>query len=126
MSKASFKLKTFESYSNESDIKKYLEQVKNENNYIKITSQLFDEILDEGFVDDLEEINNKKYTINDFVYFELKISETDKKGLINFDDIILNKFNDFDWELKELQEGYPTIVDFIDYDNGKIFIIKLK
>jgi len=35
----------------------------------------------------------------------------------------LEKWNDFDIEFKE-NGHYPGYLDFIDYDNGKLFIIK--
>jgi len=56
---------------------------------------------------------------------KLQLSSQDKKGLINFNDDTLEKFNQLDIQLKEKQEYPYKILDFIDYDNGEILIIKL-
>jgi hypothetical protein len=101
-------------------------QVYNDDEYNDITSKIWEDIQEEGFVDDLEDYYDEKYNKDDFEYIMLKISDTDKQGLINFDEEIVEKFADFDFELKKEQEpDYPTMVDFIDYDNGMVYIIRL-
>ena len=61
-----------------------------------------------------------------FEYTVLNISEEDQKGLIEGDDDVINKFNEFDLELKKEQgSDYPTICDFIDYKKGIVYIIRL-
>ena len=46
-------------------------------------------------------------------------------GLINMEDDIIEKFNDFDIKLKETQEYPYDTLDFIDYDKGIVYIIRL-
>lgn len=103
----------------------YLKQVHNLS-FKPITNFLFNEILEEGFVDDLIEMYNYDYTKNDFEYSELQLDLNDKMGLKTFVEDVINKFNSFDILLKDSQNGYPKIVDFIDYDKGIVYIIKAK
>lgn len=119
-------IKTFESHASyEEDIEKYYTQAIL-GYYDELTTILFDLIAEEGFVEDLEHINDAEFEAQDFEYLILDISEEDKEGLINFDDEIVNKFNDFDFKLKESQmPDYPTSVDFIDYEKGVVYIIRL-
>ncbi len=111
-------IKYFENY----DSTDYLNQVET-NSYIKITRHLYEFVSDEGFVDELENHFKKEFDQSDFEYTELNLSTDDKTGLINFDENVINKFNEFDIQLKE--KYYPTICDFINYDKGEVYIIKL-
>jgi len=105
--------------------KNYMLQIFDEE-YLDITNELWNDIQEEGFVDDLDDYYEETYEKEDFEYIKLNISKEDKQGLINFDDEIVNKFADFDFELKKEQEpDYPTMVDFIDYDKGIVYIIRL-
>jgi len=103
----------------------YLKQLKNLS-FKPITNSLFNEILEEGFVDDLIEIYNYDYSKSDFEYSELQLDLNDKIGLKTFEGEIISKFNKFDILLKDSQSGYPKIVDFIDYDKGVVYIVKAK
>ena len=115
--------KIFESY--ESNIENYIKQTVI-GEYNELTEDLYSIICEEGFVSDLEEINEQEYDINDFEYLTLNLIDEDKHGLIDFDDKIVDKFNDFDFRLKESQmPDYPSTVDFIDYEKGIVYIIRL-
>lgn len=106
-------------------IKSYLKQV---DTYIynPISMMLFTEISQEGHVTSLREVYERKFTKKDFEYLILNISKKDQDGLKAYKDSAVNKFNRFDIELKERQKGYPKIVDFIDYDNGVVYIVRVK
>jgi len=113
---------------------KYLRKFENNNylkqvhigEYVDITDELWNEIQEEGFVDDLNDYYGETYEQDDFETLILDISDDDKEGLIDFNDDTVNKFADFDYNLKKEQEPeYPTMVDFIDYDNGIVYIIRL-
>lgn len=106
-------------------VKDYLEQLK-KLVFKPITNFLFNEIEEEGFVDDLIEIYEHDYNKFDFEYSELQLDINDKIGLKSFEDEVVNKFNQFDILLKDSQSGYPKIVDFIDYNKGIVYIIKAK
>ena len=94
--------------------------------YEDLTDDLWEGIQEEGFVDDLIDFYGETYEQEDFEYIILNISDEDKNGLISGDNNTLDKFNDFDLELKKEQEpDYPTMVDFIDYDNGLVYVIRL-
>ncbi len=108
------------------DIDEYIEQVKN-NKFIPMSAYLYKQILDEGYVDDLNEYYDTIYDQNSFEYLNLKLTKDDIFGLKMYDKITLDKFNRFDIKLKNLdRDTYPRIVDFIDYDLGKVFVVKLK
>ncbi len=101
----------------------YIKQV-NTNEYLGLTKKLFNEIEEEGWLGDLEEHYDSGFSVKDFKYTKLELSDNDKKGLKNFDDDVVNKFNDFDIELKS-KEAYPyKTIDMIDYDKGIVYIIK--
>lgn len=119
-------IKKFESHKTyKEDIERYYTQTVL-GDYDMLTNILFDIIAEEGFVGDLEEINEEEYDTEDFEYLVLDISEEDRQGLINMDEETVNKFADFDIRLKESQMPYyPTTVDFIDYGQGKVYIIRL-
>jgi hypothetical protein len=50
--------------------------------------------------------------------------DEDKNGLINFDDDVVNDFNEFDIELKDSQKYPYNMIDMIDYNNGIVYILK--
>jgi len=119
------KVRLFNKFINESlTVDDYINQL-NSNEYLKLTKKLFNDIEDEGWLEQLEEFYNKKFDVNNFKYMMLKLTNNDKQGLINFDDDTIEKFNDFDIKLKS-RDKYPyNKLDLIDYDNGIVFIVKL-
>lgn len=121
-------LKIYENFLSDPDIKNYLDQVRR-TEFKPLTKELFDFIQEEGFFDDLENYYDNKYSISDFLYIDLKLTNLDKIGLKKFDDDIVNKFADFDYLLKKSADDkgeYTKICDFIDYEKGIVHIIKLK
>jgi len=105
----------------------YLRQIRY-GKYKPLSKKLFKNIVDEGFVTELEEIYNLiKLNKNNFKYIILSLTKKDKQGLANLNDLVVEKFNRLDIELKEMQnrQKYPTLVDFIDYNNGTVYIIGL-
>lgn len=101
----------------------YWEQVESPDGWLPLNDGLYDGIIEEGWVEDLEFVYDDIY-ITDFVYKKLKLTKEDEIGLFNFDIDVINKFNDFDIELKNKQEYPYEILDFLDYISGDIFIIK--
>lgn len=115
-------IKINESISEEKTIDDYLSEVFLSDDYKELTNKLFDLISIEGWLVSIEEEFNEEYTKEDFEYIKLKLSESDKLGLINMDDDIVNKFSAFDLKLKEGQEHPYDTLDFIDYDKGIAYI----
>lgn len=114
-------IKLFEAYS----VHDYL-TLSFTQEYEDLTDYLWENIIEEGFVEELENYYEIEYNKSDFEYIILNISNDDKNGLIDDDDDVINKFLMFDIELKKEQEpDYPTMVDFIDYDDGIVYIIRL-
>lgn len=111
-----------ESLSN--DIDKYLEQI-NSGEYSEATNELYDFISTEGWLSELEEFYNTDYSVEDFEYLILDISDKDRNGLIHMDESVVNKFNDLDIKIKEITSYPYDVLDFIDYDKGKVYIIRL-
>jgi len=76
-----------------------------------------------GWIDDASRLNHGKtgYKKEDYEFIELDISEIDEFGLATKDESTIEKYNDFDIELKEkiYDDGY---LDLIDYDEGKVRI----
>lgn len=102
----------------------YMAQVEG-GNYNPLTPDLFDMIEEEGWLFELEEEFGAEYDEGDFEYMTLDLTEEDKKGLLNFDNEIVEKFNAFDIELKALGKYPFSTLDFIDYDKGIVYIIRL-
>jgi hypothetical protein len=102
----------------------YMNQL-NTNEYLNLSNKLFNDIEDEGWLEQLEEFYKRKFDKTNFKYMTLKLTDNDKQGLINFDDDIIEKFNDFDIKLKSMDKYPFTKLDLIDYDNGIVFIVKL-
>lgn len=119
------KVKSFNQFINESlRVDDYINQL-NTNEYINITNKLFNDIEDEGWLEQLEDFYNRKFDKTNFKYMTLKLTENDKQGLVNFDDDVIEKFNDFDIKLKSMDKYPFKKLDLIDYDNGIVFIVKL-
>ena len=57
----------------------------------------------------------------DLEYMVLTIPKEDKEGLKKFSEPIIEKYNSFDIWLKN---NFKNHIDFIDYDNGEIKIIR--
>ena len=110
--------------SEEKILKQYLLQTEN-GNYKEIIDELFDLISNEGWLDQLEEEYKTEYTKDDFEYIELKITNDVKKNLMKYDELTLELFNEFDIKLKEQGEYPYDTLDFIDYEKGIIYIIRL-
>jgi hypothetical protein len=117
-----FKLFIYEELDN-SIRKYYWMQINDENNWIPLTDKLYNDIMEEGWIDDLEYVY-KNINKNDIVYKELILIDEDKSGLIEFDDDIINNFNEFDIEIKDKQKYPFNMIDMIDYENGKVYILK--
>lgn len=105
-------------------IEDYLTQVYT-GEYNELTEELFDIISMEGWLVSIEEEFGEEYFQDDFEFITLNLSSTDKNGLINSDENIIEKFNDFDMRLKSNQEYPYDTLDFIDYDKGIVYIIRL-
>ncbi len=104
-----------------SPIEDYLNQVK-VGNFIPITNKIYRIIKNDGWVAELE-LFGYNCNIQNFEYIILNLSASDKTGLQNLDDDVVDAFNIFDIKLKDT---YKNTVDFIDYDKGVIHIVRLK
>ena len=114
------RIKLFEDYHSN----KWMTFIDNimKSEFLPITDELWDAIESDGYT---EEVNDYEgdFDRNNYSYTEAQISDEDKQGLINMDNNFVEKWNDFDIQFKE-QGYYPNYLDFIDYDEGKIYIIK--
>lgn len=99
------------------DVNDYINQLNN-NEYSKLTNKLFNDIEDEGWLEQLEDFYNRKFNKNDFSFTTLKLTTNDRNGLINFDDDVIEKFNDFDIKLKSMSKYPFNRLDLIDYDSS--------
>jgi hypothetical protein len=117
-----YKLFIYEELDN-SIRKYYWMQINNDEGWKLITDELYNDLLDEGWIEDLEYVYgdvNKE----DIVFKELELIDEDRIGLINFYDDILNDFNELDIEIKNGQKYPFNMIDMIDYNNGKVYILK--
>jgi hypothetical protein len=81
-----------------------------------ITPKLFKTIQWDGLDEE-----TGKYKPSQWKFTELKLSVTDKKGLINLSPDQIEKFNNFDIELKNKYK--LKLIDLIDYSEGRVFIV---
>ena len=119
-------LKNFKKFSiNENlDIDNYLDQLNDDTRYLSITKKLYNEIEEEGWVEQLEDFYNKTLNKFNFKYMILNLNKNDQKGLIEFNEDTIEKFNDFDIQLKSMDKYPFQKLDFIDYEKGIVYIIK--
>jgi len=107
----------------DTDFDFYMNQINNPNEWIPITNKLYNLIEEEGWVDELTS-NTDDNIKNKFTYKELELLDIDKNGLIEGEDSSIEFFNELDILLKSSQEYPYNTLDFIDYDKGKVYIIK--
>ena len=117
-----YKLFIYEEIDN-SIRKYYWMQINNDKDWKPITDKFFDDLCNEGWIEDLEyvydDVTKDRITVK-----ELDLIEEDKQGLMDFDDDIVNDFNDFDIEIKDKQKYPFNMIDVIDYDKGIVYILK--
>ena len=90
-----------------------------ENSFFEpISDYIWDSIQNDGWDEELDDFEKSNYS-----YIILNIPEADSQGLKKFENEIVEKYNSFDIDLKD-KYGTQKYLDFIDYDDGKIFIIK--
>jgi len=81
----------------------------------------------DGWIDDASRLHHGKKgdKKEDYEFIELNLPESDEFGLTTNDEEFVNKYNEFDIELKEqlYDKGY---LDLIDYEGGKVYIVKIK
>lgn len=96
-------------------------------NYQELTDDIWEALEWDGWIDDASRLHygKKGDKREDYEFIELDIPETDEFGLATKDDDAINKYNEFDIELKEklYDKGY---LDLINYDEGKVRIVKIK
>lgn len=105
-------------------IDEYINQVEY-GDYEELTQKLYDFIYIEGWLVSIEDEFDEEYDREDFEYLTLNLSDEDRNGLKNMDEYVLEKFNSFDMKLKERGEYPYDTLDFIDYDNGIVYIIRM-
>jgi len=119
-----YKLFIYEELDN-SVRKYYWMQINNENNWNPITDKMFDDLCDEGWIEDLEYVYDD-ITKDNIIVKELELIDEDKIGLVSFNDDVINDFNELDIEIKDKQKYPFNMIDMIDYENGKVYILKYK
>jgi hypothetical protein len=116
-------LQTFKIFeNNDSQIwKPFIERIM-KSDFEPITDEIWDSLESEGYTEEVNDYDGD-FNRDNYRFVEIELSESDKQGLINMEENIIEKWNDFDIFFKE--EGYyPNYLDFIDYDEGKLFIVK--
>jgi len=95
--------------------------------YQELTNDVWDSLQWDGWIDDASRLHHGKRgeKREDYEFIELDIPEADEFGLATNDEEIIEKYNEFDIELKDklYDKGY---LDIIDYDEGKVRIVKIK
>ena len=94
--------------------------------YIGLTPEVFDFIVQEGWIESIEDDQERGLCFADFEFLTLNLSPDDKSRLHQLDQNTIEKFNELDIRIKN-QQKYPYYtLDFIDYDEGVIYIIRFK
>jgi hypothetical protein len=108
---------TFNAINKQAFFDTLITQILNDSLYQKCTNEIFDIIQTEGLD---EEFN--KFKKSDWTFITLQIPENISNKIKNFDNEILNLLNEFDMIIKNRFK--MKYIDLIDYDLGKIRIIK--
>lgn len=85
--------------------------------FIPLTDEVFESLEWDGWMDERNDNNRKHYRM-----LELSIPQKDELALIQLNDDVINKYNEFDIELKS--KFGDSFIDLINYDEGKIFIVR--
>jgi len=94
--------------------------------YVGLTPVVFDFICQEGWIQSIEDDQERGLCFADFEFSTLNLSPDDKSGLRLLDQNTIEKFNELDIRIKN-QQTYPYYaLDFIDYDEGVVYIIRFK
>ncbi len=84
-----------------------------------VTKRIWQGIQDEGLDEE-----NDCFDRSDWLYATLPISAEEKIGLMKTSEDVVNGFNLFDIKLKS--EYDMRVIDLIDYDNGSVYLVRLK
>lgn len=114
-----------EELENYKSVNDYIEDDVDYGAYDELTEELYKMISEEGWLEQLQDEYEEEYSIEDFEYTTLQLTDEDTEGLINMDNNIVDKFNEFDVKLKESQLYPYDTNDFIDYDKGIVYVINL-
>jgi len=105
--------------------KNYWMQMNDENGWNPITDEFFNQLCDEGWIEDLDQFYDN-VTKDNITVKELELIDEDKKGLMSFDGDTMEDFNELDIEIKDSQKYPYNMLDMIDYDKGIVYILKYK
>ena len=94
--------------------------------YIVLTPEVFDFICQEGWIQSIEDDQERGLCFADFEFLTLNLTTVDKSGLQQLDQNTIEKFNELDIRIKNQQEYPYYTLDFIDYDEGVVYIIRFK
>ena len=93
---------------------------------IGLTPEVFDFICQEGWIQLIEDDQERGLCFADFEFLTLNLTTEDKSGLQRLDQNTIEKFNELDIRIKNQQEYPYYSLDFIDYDMGIVYIIRFK
>ena len=88
--------------------------------YIGLTPEVFDFIVQEGWIESIEDDQERGLCFADFEFLTLNHTPDDKSGLQRLDQNTIEKFNELDIRIKNQQEYPYYTLDFIDYDEGVV------
>ena len=94
--------------------------------YIGLTPEVFDFIVQEGWIQSIEDDQERELCFADFEFLTLNLTSEDKSRLQRLDQNTIEKFNELDIRIKNQQEYPYFTLDFIDYDEGVVYIIRFK
>ena len=94
--------------------------------YVGLTPVVFDFICQEGWIQSIEDDQETGLCFADFEFLTLILTSEDKSGLQRLDQNTIEKFNELDIRIKNQQEYPYYTLDFIDYDEGVVYIIRFK
>lgn len=98
-----------------------------EKQFKPITFTIYNFIDSDGFVTELHAVYKEDFSIDDFEYIKLDISDFDKESLLQKDRFVLAKYNKLKKHIeRELQEGYPKMKLFLMNDKTTLVIVKVK
>lgn len=94
----------------------------NDENFIPITYRIFNFIDEDYFIRDVEKLNNERYSIDDFSYYEFELTNKEK---------FLVKMHNKDFlgnvlRLKRNLKNQPNVKVYVLHDVGVIMVVKLK
>lgn len=94
--------------------------------FVNLKFTVYNFIENDGFVNEISALHNKKYDIGDFEFFMFDIPEDDKKAIKSGNAFVIQKYRTFKHYIENECQTVPDCSIFIMKEFGIVIAVKLK